>query len=124
MECPNFVISRSGWRSPAWLWTVRSGNLATGESSESTTTYNIWTDMAVSVSAGGKEGNCRLILAHSGLIVEVFSDVPQGGLIVLNKDYSTDLLRDFLPLDYPIDLSSPLFFSLHSQKISSDLIFR
>ena len=125
----NFVIARSGWKSPASVWTVRSGNLATGETSESTTTttnttYNIWTDLAVSVSAGGKEGNCRLLVAHGRLLVEMLSDVPEGGLIVLNKDYSTNILQDFLPVDYPLDLSSPLFFSLHNQKISSDLIFR
>ena len=76
------------------------------------------------MSAGGKKGNCRLIVAQSGLIVEVLSDVPAGDLIVLNKDYSSDLLRDFLPVDYPIDLSSPLFFSLQTQQISSDLILR
>ena len=80
--------------------------------------------MAVSVSAGAKKANCRLIVAHGGLIVEVLADIPEGDLIVLNKDYSSDLLRDFLPVDYPIDLSSPLFLSLQNQKISSDLIFR
>ena len=122
---PHPVIVRSGWKSPTSLWTVRSGNLAASDQNyEGTACYNIWTDLAVSVPDGGKESNCRLRPGLGGLIVEVLADVPEGGLIVLNKDYSAQLLREFLPVDYPIDLSSPLFFNLQTQKVSSDLILR
>ena len=115
--------------SPDSVWTVRTASLATltsgsSSSSSSSGSCKIWTELAVSVSPGGREANCRLILAHSRLVVEVLSDVPEGDLIVLNKDYSRDLLRGFCPLDYPIDLSTPLFFRLQNQKISSDLIVR
>ena len=98
--------------------------MAADPGNQSRASYTIWTDLAVSVSAGGKESNCRLRPGQGGLTVEVVADVPEGNLIVLNKDYSTGLLREFLPVDYPIDLSSPLFFNLQKQKISSDLILR
>ena len=76
------------------------------------------------MSGSRKNCNCRLLLLEQKLIVEVLSDIPEGDLIVLRKDYSTEVLRGFLPLDYPIDLSSPLFFSLQNQKISPDIILR
>ena len=57
VKVSNFVIARSGWKSPASVWTVRSGNLAAAQTISS---YNIWTDLAVSQSAGRKEANCRV----------------------------------------------------------------
>ena len=119
-----FLIVRTGWMSPASLWTVRSGNLAAAESSQTSSSYKIWTELSGSASESRKKCNCQLVVLGPSLIVEVLSDIPEGDLIVLNKDYSTDLLRGFLPLDYPIDLSSPLFFSLQNQKISPDTILR
>ena len=48
--------------------------------------------------------------------MEVLRDVGEGELLVLDRDYSGDLLRELCLEDQPIDLSSPLLFSLHKQK--------
>ena len=109
----DLVCLRAGWAASAYLWTVRRGEASCLLAAQDRK-YNVWTDFAVSASQ--TDYNCRIWEAGGQLAVEVLRDVGEGELLVLDRDYSGDLLRELCLQDQPIDLSSPLLFSLHKQK--------
>ena len=81
------------------------------------TKYKVWTDF--SIPASEEDCNCRVREAEGRLTVEVMSDLSKGDLLLVDRGVPAELLTDLRLDEYPIDLSSPLFFGHQKQKTSS-----